>query len=165
MVTDRISRRAFGALLAAVCARPTWADDVVDLEWEDLLPADAALHEALRGVIAHDNATLAEQQPQSLGVRHDWNGQTVRLPGFIIPIEHKGTGVTAFILAPYVGACVHVPPPPANQLVFVTTQEPYETAGLFEPVNVIGMFGAAPRSTQLAQIGYAISADEITPYR
>ena len=91
-------------------------------------------------------------------------GQVVRLPGFIVPIDYSGTGVTAFILVPFVGACVHVPPPPANQLVFVTTEKPYESSGLYEPVNVVGMFGTASMSTQLADIAYALSADHIEPY-
>jgi len=60
---------------------------------------------------------------------------------------------------------VSVPPPPANQLVFVTTSIPYESKGLFEPVNVIGMFGVSSLSTQLAEIGYALSADDIRPFR
>jgi hypothetical protein len=97
-------------------------------------------------------------------MRSDWNGQIVRLSGFVVPIDYQGTGVTAFILVPYVGACVHVPPPPANQLVFVTTGTPYESTGLFEAVTVTGMFGTASTSTQLAEIGYALSADEIRPY-
>ncbi|CAN0590062.1 unnamed protein product, partial [Ectocarpus sp. 12 AP-2014] len=66
---------------------------------------------------------------------------------------------------PYVGACIHVPPPPPNQLVLVTTDRPYENDGLFEPVVVTGMFGTAHTSTQLAEIGYALSADRIEPYR
>ena len=65
---------------------------------------------------------------------------------------------------PFVGACVHVPPPPAHQLVFVTTEEPYEGKGLFEAVNVTGMFGTASTSTQLANISYALSADYIEPF-
>jgi hypothetical protein len=48
--------------------------------------------------------------------------------------------------------------------VFVTTQTPYENAGLFEAVNVIGMFGTASMTTQLAEIGYALSADQIEPF-
>ena len=100
-----------------------------------------------------------------MGVRTEWNNQIVRLPGFIVPIDYSGTGVTAFILVPYVGACVHVPPPPANQLVFVTTNDPYEGTGLFEAVNVTGMFGTASMSTQLADIAYALSADQIEHYR
>jgi hypothetical protein len=59
---------------------------------------------------------------------------------------------------------VHVPPPPANQLVFVTTEDPYESSGMFEPVNVIGMFGVSSISTQLADVAYALSADRIVPF-
>ncbi|WP_428517255.1 DUF3299 domain-containing protein [Roseovarius sp.] len=65
---------------------------------------------------------MAARQPPSTGIRTDWTGKTVQPWGFIVPLDHEGTGVTAFILVPYVGACVHVPPPPANQLVFVTTR-------------------------------------------
>ncbi len=57
-----------------------------------------------------------------------------------------------------------VPPPPANQLVFVTSAEPYESKGLYEAVKVTGMFGAASMSTQLAEIGYALSADRVEPF-
>ena len=163
----RASRRRILASLAALAACPgvLRAEEVIDLDWEDLLPqGQATFPPALRGVLPHDQSDLAASQPQSTGTRTDWNGRIVRLPGFIVPIDYKGTGVTAFILVPYVGACVHVPPPPANQLVFVTTSEPYESEGLFEPVNVTGMFGASAISTQLAEIGYALSADLIEPY-
>jgi len=167
MVNMPMSRRHVLASLAAfaACSGHVKAEEFIDLEWEDLLPQDqATLPPALRGVLSHDQSDLAASQPQSTGVRTDWNGLIVRIPGFIVPIEYKGTGVTAFILVPYVGACVHVPPPSANQLIFVTTSKPYESKGLFEPVNVIGMFGTASTSTQLAEIGYALSADRIEPY-
>ena len=142
------------------------AQDYIDLEWTDLVPAgQTSVPTVLQGMIEHDQAPLSSQQPESNGVRTDWNGQVVRLPGYIVPIDYSGTGVTAFILVPFVGACVHVPPPPANQLVFVTTEKPYESEGLYEPVNVIGMFGVSSVSTQLADIGYALSADRIEPYR
>jgi hypothetical protein len=101
----------------------------------------------------------------STGVVTDYNGKTVRLAGFVIPLDYEGTGITAFMLVPYIGACIHVPPPPANQLVFVTTEEPYEDGGLYEPVTVTGMFGTASTKTQLADVGYALSADKIEPYR
>jgi uncharacterized protein len=169
MVNRRLQRRTVLAGLAATMGLPrvALAQDYIDLEWEDLLPKDqATLPNALRSLLPHDeDMMLSREQPASTGVRTDWNGQIVRLPGYIVPIDHNGTGVTAFILVPYVGACVHVPPPPANQLVFVTTPTPYENKGLFEAVNVIGMFGVSSVSTQLAEIGYALSADKIEPYR
>ncbi|MFK7874759.1 MAG: DUF3299 domain-containing protein [Paracoccaceae bacterium] len=162
------SRRAAMAALSACSIFPTAAlsKDYIDLEWTDLIPeGQPIIPPVIQDLIQHDGPpSMSSEQPPSYGVRTDWNGAVVRLPGFIVPIDYSGTGVTAFILVPFVGACVHVPPPPANQLVFVTTQKPYESSGLFEPVNVIGMFGTASTSTQLADIAYALSADHIEPF-
>lgn len=155
-----------GLAASALLPRAAQADDVIDLEWSDLLPEGTTLPPPiLQELLNHDAPPLSSQQPASSGVRGDWNGQIVRMPGFIVPIDQRGTGVVAFILVPYVGACVHVPPPPANQLVFVTTETPYESAGMFEAVNVTGMFGVSSLSTHLADIGYALSADKIEPFR
>lgn len=168
MVTPYLSRRNLIASLVAFGLTPqlAWAEEYIDLDWKDLVPkGEAIIPPMLQGLIDHEQAPLRIQQPQSSGVRTDLNGQIVRLPGFIVPIDYSGTGVIAFILVPFVGACVHVPPPPANQLVFVTTQEPYESSGMFEPVNVVGMFGVSSMSTQLADIAYALSADRIEPFR
>ncbi|SPH22620.1 hypothetical protein ASD8599_03362 [Ascidiaceihabitans donghaensis] len=160
-------RRAVLAALGALSITPSVAfgSEYIDLEWTDLVPeGQPALPPVIQDLIQHDGPDMSRQQPVSHGVRTDWNGEIVRLPGFVVPIDYSGTGVTAFILVPFVGACVHVPPPPANQLVFVTTQTPYEGSGLFEAVNVIGMFGTASTSTQLADIAYALSADHIEPF-
>lgn len=168
MGMNHIHRRCVLAGLCGISITPhfLYADeDYVDLDWTDLVPeGQVIIPQEIQGLIEHKQSTPRGQQPPSTGVRSEWNGQTVRLPGFIVPIDYSGTGVTAFILVPFVGACVHVPPPPANQLVFVTTETPYETAGLYEPVNVTGMFGTASTTTQLAQIAYAISADRIEPF-
>lgn len=168
MVAGRPNRRGLLAGLGALSLLPraALADTIIDLKWRDLMPeGQVAIPPDVQGLIDHSDDSLSAQQPLSSGVRSDWNGQVVSLPGFIVPIDFSGTGVTAFILVPYVGACVHVPPPPANQLVFVTTSEPYESSGLFEAVTVVGMFGTSSLSTQLADIAYALSADSIEPYR
>lgn len=163
------NRRALLAGLGALACMPrvALAEDIIDLKWRDLVPnGETPIPPSVQGLFGHDETDgLFSEQPQSNGVRTDWNGLVVSLPGFIVPIDYSGTGVTAFILVPYVGACVHVPPPPANQLVFVTTSKPYENSGLFEAVTVVGMFGTASMSTQLADISYALSADFIEPYR
>lgn len=164
----RLRRRAVigGIVTSPLLAVHVGAEDVVELAWKDLLPeGEVFIPDVLSGLIDHQEAPLYSQQPESSGVRTDWNGMTVRMPGYMVPIDYEGTGVTAFILVPYVGACVHVPPPPANQLVFVTTSEPYESEGLFEAVSVTGMFGVSSMNTQLAEIGYALSADKVEPFR
>jgi hypothetical protein len=164
-----LQRRTFLAGMAGSTLIPSIAraKDYIDLSWEDLLPEDqSSIPYSLRSLLPHDESSqLSSQQPASSGFRGDWNGKSVRLPGFIVPIDYSGAGVSAFILVPYVGACVHVPPPPANQLVFVTTPTPYENGGMFEAVTVTGTFGVSSLSTHLADTGYALSADTIEPYR
>ena len=144
------------------------ADDVIDLSWDDLIPdqGSGTLMKTLRnlGVVEHGQLSTGFEQEEARAVTDKYNGQIVRLPGFLVPLDFESTGVTVFILAPFVGACIHVPPPPANQLVLVTTEEPYEYDGLYDPIYVTGMFGIAAASTALADIGYAMSAEEITPY-
>lgn len=166
--TTRLTRRALlgGLAVLPYLGTRAFAEDVTDLNWADLRPKDEIyIPDVLQGLIDHESAPLSSQQPPSSGVRRDWNGKIVRLPGYIVPLDYDGAGVTAFILVPYVGACVHVPPPPANQLVFVTTSEPYESAGLFEAVHVTGKFGVSALSTHLADIGYALSADHVEPFK
>lgn len=164
MVT-RLTRRGVLAAIAALVTPAAWAGRIKDLDWADLLPKSAPdTGQPQRDIIRHDAATVA-RQPKSSGVRRDWNGHLVRLSGYIVPLETKGTAVTSFILVPYVGACIHVPPPPANQLVHVTTDRPYAGGSMFEPVSVTGVIRVAPTSTSVAEIGYALSADKIEPYR
>ena len=164
----RFNRRKLIATAAAFAGAPYFAfgDDYVDLEWADLVPVgETIVPPMLSGLVDHSETSLTSQQPQSSGVRSDWNGKIVRLPGFIVPIDFTSAGVTAFILVPFVGACVHVPPPPANQLVFVTTQAPYDSAGMYAPVHVVGKFGASSISTHLADVGYGLAADHIRPFK
>ncbi|WP_386679728.1 DUF3299 domain-containing protein [Loktanella sp. R86503] len=166
MVVAAPTRRAMLlALSAFAVARPGHAETIVDLDWKDLLPeGNLAIPNEMQGLLPHDEADMASQQPRSTGSRPDWNGQTVRLSGFVVPLDYKGTGLTAFMLVPYVGACIHVPPPPANQLVFVTTEKPYQHGRMFDAVTITGMFGTVSIQTHLAEVGYALSADRIAPY-
>ncbi len=167
MVARRLNRRQLLVGLGAVGLAPhfAWAEDYVDLRWKDLLPeGQVSIPPMLQSLIDHDQPAMSSQQPSYSGVRTEWNDQVIRLPGFVVPIDYAGTGITAFILVPFVGACVHVPPPPANQLVFVTTPEPFESAGLYEPVNVVGKLQVSSISTHLADIAYTMAADRIEPY-
>jgi hypothetical protein len=66
------------------------------------------------------------------------DGQFVKIPGYALPLEFDGVAVQDFLLVPYVGACIHVPPPPLNQMVFVKLSEPYVLESLFAPVWITG---------------------------
>lgn len=157
------------ALAAAALPWPrrARARDVIDLQWADLSPREGGVDwSVLKGIglVEHGQMSTPFDQEAASAVTTAYNGKTVRLPGFIVPLDFDGTGVTTFILVPYVGACVHVPPPPANQLVLVTTDPPFDVEGLFDPVYVTGTFSTSAAETELAEIGYSMDADRIEPY-
>lgn len=154
------------ALALGLSAAPVRAE-VIELEWSDLVPKDAGLaYEALKGigVIEHGEMSTPFDQEAAGKVTTAYDGKRVRLPGYVVPLDFEGTKVTTFILVPYVGACIHVPPPPANQLVLVTAQTPFESEGLFDPIWVEGPFSTAASETQLAEIGYSLTAERVEPY-
>lgn len=165
-VSRRQAMQALGAALT-LPALPAFAKAALDLEWYQLVPQEQGeTMERLRqlGVVQHGQMSSAFTQQTEAQLTREFDGMLVRLPGYIVPLDFQGTGVTSFLLVPYVGACIHVPPPPPNQLVFVTTETPYEAQGLFEPVNVTGIFGTGATSTQLAEVGYSITAEKVVPY-
>jgi hypothetical protein len=101
------------------------------------------------------------------------DGQTVRLPGYMLPLEFAGKEVTEFLLVPCVGACIHTPPPPANQIVHVKSDKPFEVKGMFEAVWVTGRIatGASKKPVFITDgasevdVGYSIRATQAEAYK
>ena len=91
------------------------------------------------------------------------DGKTVRIGGYIVPLDFEKTKVTEFLLVPFVGACIHVPPPPANQIIYVKMEKGIQVAGTFDPVTVTGKMTAAQTFTGLAETGYSIEAETVEP--
>lgn len=100
------------------------------------------------------------------------DGRDVEIPGYALPLEYTGTEISEFLLVPYVGACIHVPPPPANQIVYVRYAEGFESAGLFTPVVVAGRISTGRSSQSLSYVdgsadiavGYSLDATGIEIY-
>lgn len=103
---------------------------------------------------------LTDQAP----ARTDLDGTMVRVPGFIVPLDPEGEALHNFLLVPYYGACIHTPPPPANQVIVVRSSEPYKQADLFAPVWVNGSISAVRYDGDLAAAGYELEADLVEPY-
>jgi hypothetical protein len=139
-----------------------------DITWEQLLPESAkagGVGGALSGIVQHGQLQgLQSVAPENVELVTDWVGDRVRLPGYVVPIDFQGSRVTGFLLVPYMGACIHVPPPPPNQIVYVHTREPVEIDEIFEAVWATGTFEADLISTELAQVGYRIVDATVEPY-
>lgn len=90
------------------------------------------------------------------------NGQRVSIGGYVVPLDFEATRITDFLLVPFVGACIHVPPPPANQIVYVKIAQGVEIRGAFDPVSVTGTLRTATAVTGLADAGYTLEAEDVT---
>jgi hypothetical protein len=135
---------------------------IVQLEWEHLIPATSR-QAVVRGVVQHG----ADLGPGLDGnaVVAELDGEVVRLAGFIVPLEFDGHLVKEFLLAPYAGACIHVPPPPANQLVYVVASKGFRLDSLTDAVVVTGTMKVAAIATELAPAGYTVVASRVDAYR
>lgn len=89
------------------------------------------------------------------------NGEKVKIGGYVVALDFESTSVKEFLLVPFVGACIHVPPPPANQIVYVKAAKAFELTDIFEPVTVTGTIKTEPAFTGLADAGYTIDADSV----
>lgn len=95
---------------------------------------------------------IAEVDRLNEAVVGDLDGQLVRMPGYALPLEFSGTGVKEFLLVPYVGACIHVPPPPINQTVYVSLDQAFVAEDLYTPVWVTGRMRVSRTSKSLSLV-------------
>ena len=128
------------------------ADGTLTLSWEQLMPADY--------VPVWDPVAPLPTAP----VIEELNGKIVRLPGYVIPLKFDGLLVKEFLLVPYFGACIHVPPPPSNQVVYVILDKEQELGGLFATVWVTGQMQTQVKTTEYAESGYTIAASLVEPF-
>jgi hypothetical protein len=150
--------------------------DIGSPEHKELLATEKELQDLdvdVDGLFARLEKIEAEIERRNQEVVTDLDGSLVRMPGYALPLKHVDTGVTEFLLVPYVGACIHSPPPPANQMVFVQLDEKYVVENLYEPVWITGHLRIEQASRSLSYVdgqanvasGYAMQVVHIEPYK
>lgn len=155
-------------------------DDMVyqEIMWDALVPADFT-PDAIMAKYEDQLAALEDGSPEASAlytqmqkefnnapVNEVLNGTFVRLPGFIAPLEYTDDLITEFLLVPYFGACIHVPPPPANQTVLVKTAKGHgiKSEDAYNPIWIMGRLTAEGVTTELAEAGYYMEEAIIEPY-
>ncbi|WP_221075423.1 DUF3299 domain-containing protein [Agarivorans aestuarii] len=135
------------------------------LEWIDLIP-----EQERATYLSGDNAQISHNGPQAkqsaVGtIREDLIGKKITIPGFVIPLEGTETNITEFLLVPFVGACIHVPPPPPNQIIYVKFEEGAPMTKLWDVVYVTGELMMETLDTDLATTGYSLNANKVVEYQ
>lgn len=124
------------------------------------------------GLLVKRREIARQRKVQGEALNAALDGQSIRIPGYVLPLEITGKRVTEFLLVPWVGACIHTPPPPPNQILYVKTDTPFEVTTLFAPVWVTGRLAAGAQRRELTlldgssdiDIGYTVRASRIEPY-
>ena len=122
-------------------------DDSKEIGWSDLIPFTSIFN------------------PDDVKFNKSLNGKVVKIPGYLIPLHYEAREIKEFMLVPYIGACIHVPPPPANQLVYVISDLPWENDFIWDPIWITGeisiggqdtIISLNPHETYQANAGYEI---------
>lgn len=154
------------------------------LNWDELMPADWDPMKALKGL---DLSKMQDSDPRAMEalekVRAAWNdapivpelnGARVEIPGFVVPLDVDAGRVKEFLLVPYFGACIHVPPPPSNQVLHVLVpktltkeqQAALKNAVLmYGTISVSGTLETVSINTAMGFSSYRIKANSIDPYK
>ena len=163
-----LNRRSTLMLISGVAAAPktAFATTAREITWDDLLPPGLPYSEIIgEGEMDELNDTWNPiYDANAIKLNEDLNGAYIKMPGFVIPFDVSAEGVTNFMLVPYVGACLHTPPPPANQLVMVNATQPWPSDELWDPVWITGTMRTQLQSTKLGQTGYSVLADDMEIY-
>ncbi|WP_114766560.1 DUF3299 domain-containing protein [Vibrio rhodolitus] len=141
------------------------SDDTLTLDWIDLIPeSERNQFDSMGMPMITDHSGGAMQQSKVGTVRQELSGSKVKIPGFVIPLEGDDEKITEFLLVPYFGACIHVPPPPPNQIIYVKFPSGAPIQQLWDVIYVIGTLKTETLNHELAETAYLIEGTEIAEY-
>lgn len=161
--------------------------EYVTIQWTDLLPQDeidilsnppsyindiedGSAEDQLGGSMNNSIVVEMEDRYQqalvSTRVKSEMDGRAVRIPGFIVPIEFNGEQtITEFFLVPYFGACLHMPPPAPNQIIYVTSATGLKLEALYYPFWISGDLKASLVENDMATAAYSMEMDSYEAYQ
>ena len=146
-----------------------------EVTWDDLLPKD---WDPMKAITELKLDKLKDSDPRAIEamekLKRMWNeapvnpainGRPIRIAGFMVPLEWGKQEVKEFLLVPYFGACIHVPPPPANQIIHVIADKPFKSREGMDAVWVNGVIELAVSRTDMGDSGYRMRARKVEAYK
>lgn len=144
--------------LEALMNPPDYLDEIEDGSSEDVLDDKLKM--------AQEKSDDAYQKAlSSTTVIAEFNQRKIRLPGFIVPLDFDDEQIiTKFLLVPFFGACIHLPPPPPNQIIFATYEPGLTLDDLSDAFFVEGTIFTEIKESDLATSAYSMTIDRVLPY-
>ena len=145
-----------------------------EINWDDLAPED---WDPLAGIKIDEIAKLEDGDPRAgkllTQMLDAWknapvvpalNKQRVRLAGFVGSLDPKPGQLREFLLVPYFGACIHSPPPPANQAIHVVMDKPF-AGQMMEPFWISGELSIARSDSPFGSAAYRMRGMQAQRYQ
>ena len=124
------------------------------IEWNDLMP-DPWVKEMTKEMAAlskmsylQDTSDEANKAMNAMRKKLDdapivktQLNKKIRIPGYAVPLDAERSEKREFLLVPYFGACIHTPPPPANQIVLVRPTAQSKIKKMPESMDVLWVEG------------------------
>ena len=147
------------AELDALLDPPSYITDVKDGSLEDQISSQ------IQNTITAARDDLYQQALVSTNIIPQMDGQAIRIPGFIVPLEFDDEQtVTQFFLVPFFGACIHVPPPPPNQIIFVDYPKGLKLSALYDPFWISGTLKTSLVENEIATAAYSMQMQSFEAY-
>lgn len=156
-----------------------------EIEWQDLIPKEDLealmnppdyldeIEDGSSEDVLDDKLKMAQEKTDdayqkalsSTTVIAEFNQRKIRLPGFIVPLDFDDEQIiTKFLLVPFFGACIHLPPPPPNQIIFATYEPGLTLDDLSDAFFVEGTIFTEIKESDLATSAYSMTIDRVLPY-
>ena len=151
------------------------ANEAQVLGWEQLVPKGWNPNSVFDKYTEEEFSAMSDEQYFALQAEAEallqaaptvdsLDGVVVKIPGYMLPLEFDDTSIKEFLLVPYFGACVHTPPPPANQIIHGKLKSPFATNEMFAPVWISGKLTTIRSTSQLGETGISNTLDVETGY-
>jgi hypothetical protein len=165
--------------------------EALTLMWEDLMPEGSeealireyeAFYAMLEQRYAANTTTLADAADPYAAIAEgsefdympqlgtfdtvtELDGQLVRIPGYVVPFDFNTKfRQREFLFVPYMGACIHSPPPPPNQIIFIRADPPIRVKDIWAPYWIEGTISTEKVENELGDAAYALTMRSIEPY-
>ena len=156
------------------------------IEWPDLMPpevlaillnppeyiaeiedgsAEDQISSQMKSAVNQSEEDAYQQALVSTDVNENLDGAMIRIPGFVVPLEFdEEQTISQFFLVPYFGACLHMPPPPPNQIILVNAPKGIQMSALYDPFWIEGQLSTSFQENDMATSAYAMRLQRIEPY-
>ncbi|BFM15451.1 hypothetical protein R50073_16340 [Maricurvus nonylphenolicus] len=147
------------SVLEVLMNPPSYVTDVEDGSLEDQISSQ------IKSAFDGQPEDLYQQALVSTEVVSELNNQAIKIPGFIVPLEFDDDQtITQFFLVPFFGACIHVPPPPPNQIIFVKYPQGLKLSALYDPFWIYGDLKTEITENDMATAAYSIDMQYYEAY-